>query len=127
MPSAIDYFLSTGIDEVRSATVQTLGDNGFRVTTLPDGNLVAERGSLGATVALGALAGSRFHVKFPVSFFTAPDGRTVVRLSRTAAAGAIKGGALGAARTAKAFDTTTAALHAAFSADGALTESLAQP
>lgn len=127
MPSAVDFFLSGDQGAARDLTVTALTDAGLRVSKTADGNLLAERGSLGMTVAFGALAGkSRFHVKFPVAFYAAPDGGLVVRISRDAGMGAVKGGAIGLNMTNNAFVDTTEAVRRTFEASGTLTNAVPQ-
>ena len=105
MPTAYDFHLHTSVENARAAVSRSLSDQGFQVAGTPNGSLLAKRGSLGLTLFVGALAGDKMHVTFDVQFLSDGDG-AVARLNRSVAAGAIKGGALGASRAADTFQNT---------------------
>jgi hypothetical protein len=120
MASVQDFFLTGDQATGRAATIEALTAQGFRATDLPNGNVTIQRGSLGKTLLLGALAGKNFHVSFIVEFFTSETGGLVVRLSRDIASGALKGGAIGAVKVDSIFTEISAALAAALSEKGLL-------
>ncbi len=95
------------------------------MSTTPDGNLVAARGSLARTLLLGAMAGKGFQVTFPAAFYSDPEGHLLVRLSRQLGTGALKGGVLGANMTNNAFVATGEQLTQHFTAAGILLSSVA--
>ena len=116
MPTAYDFHVAAPAGQARDVVSASLAEQGFEVSPTPNGSLIAKRGSLGVTLLIGALAGDKMHVTFDIQFFSDGDG-SVARLNRSVAAGAIKGGALGAARAADAFQNTAhklgVALHEA--------------
>jgi hypothetical protein len=118
-----DLFLSGEQQKARDVIVQSLSGQGFSLQQTPNGGLLAKRGSAGATILLGGLAGKNFQITFIVEFFSSDDGTLVARLSRNMAAGALKGGAIGANRTNNAFIDTANALVAATQAAGIFTRS----
>lgn len=102
MPAAYDFHIPTSIDAARDAVAHALTAQGFQVETSPNGSLIAQRGSFGLTMVVGALAGAKMHMRFDVQFFQ-NGGEAVARLNRSLAGGALKGGAIGASKTADAF------------------------
>ena len=116
MPTAYDFHVPASVDEARAAVTKSLSEQGFGVSVTPNGSVVAKRGSLGLTLFVGAMAGDKMHVTFDVQFFSDGAG-SVARLNRSLAAGALKGGALGASRAADTFQNTAhklgVALHEA--------------
>lgn len=126
MASSHDFFTLGDHDAARRLTVEALNSQGFTVTTTPAGGLLAKRGSTAATVWLGALAGKNFQVTLLVDFMVDHEGRLVVRLNRNMAGGAMKGGAIGAAKTDTAFQETANAIGAALHSAGALATSVPQ-
>jgi hypothetical protein len=102
MASSYDYFVSDSVEDARNRVAASIAAQGFQLQATPSGGLMASRGSKAKTVWLGALAGKDMHVRFDVQFFQDAD-RIVVRLSRDLAVGALKGGAIGASRTAEQF------------------------
>jgi len=126
MASAHDFFLLGDHDAARHLVASALQGQGFTVTATPTGGLLAKRGSTAATVWLGALAGKNFHVSFVVDFMVDQQGRLVARLNRNMTGGALKGGAIGAAKTNTAFEETANALGGALHQAGVLAESISQ-
>jgi hypothetical protein len=127
MATAHDFFLLGDHGAGRQLVVTALQNDGFAVTSTPTGGLLAKRGSTAATVWLGALAGKNFQVSFQVDFMVDQQGRLVARLHRNLTAGALKGGAIGAAKTDTAFQQTANAIAAALHQAGVLADSISQP
>ena len=127
MASAHDFFLLGDHDAARHLVASTLQREGFAVTATPTGGLLAKRGSTAATVWLGGLAGKNFHVSFVVDFMVDQQGRLVARLNRNLTGGALKGGAIGAAKMNTAFEQTANAISAALHQAGVLADSISQP
>jgi hypothetical protein len=120
-----DIFFSGEAQAAKDLVTRVLGEQGFAVTANPNGGLTAARGSAGMTALLGGLAGKNLQMTFFVEFFTGTDGSPVVRLSRNTAAGALKGGAIGAGRTNNAFVDVVNAVVAAAQAAGSYVNSVA--
>ena len=125
MASSYDFFILGDHEAGKAAVGTTLEGQGFAVTSTPSGGLLAKRGSTAATIWLGGLAGKNFQVTFIVEFFVDAQGQLVARLNRNMSSGALKGGAIGAAKTDTAFVQTADALGAALSNSGVLTNSIA--
>ena len=109
----------------KDLVVRVLGEQGFTTETNPNGGLTAKRGSAGATLLLGGLAGKNLQMTFFVQYFDGSDGSLDVRLSRNTAAGALKGGAIGASRTNNAFIDVVNAVAAAAQTAGSFVSSVA--
>jgi len=124
MAASYDYFITGDHTAARDLIADSLTEQGFTVEAAETGNFVIKRGSMGATVWLGAMAGKNFHVSFTVEFFVDPEGRLVARLNRNMANGVLKGGALGASKTDTAFVDTANTLAAALSDAGVLASTL---
>jgi hypothetical protein len=102
MPAAYDFHIPSPVDAARDAVAHALRAQGFEIEASPNGSLIAQRGSFGLTMVIGALAGAKMHMRFDVQFFQ-NGAETVARLNRSLAGGALKGGAIGASKTADAF------------------------
>ena len=102
MASSYDYFVSDSVEDARNRVAASIAAQGFAAQATPAGGIVASRGSRAKTIWLGAFAGKDMHVRFDVQFFQDGD-RIVVRLSRGLGGAALKGGAIGASRTADQF------------------------
>lgn len=122
MATAVDLVLSEDHNRSFQLVHDGLVAQGFEVTRTPSGGLLAKRGSLGATVLLGGLAGKKFHISFVADFMTGPDGRLVARLTRDMTSGALKGGAVGAAKTGTAFRETADGLAEQLTQAGMLSQ-----
>jgi hypothetical protein len=120
-----DIFISGDLEVAKQLVANTLATQGYVVTINPNGGFTAKRGSAAATALLGALAGNNLQMTFFVQFFTAPDGSLVSRLSRNTAGAALKGGAIGAARTSNAFADLANAVTAAAQGAGTFVHSIA--
>jgi hypothetical protein len=114
-----DFFISDTADGARNRVANALRGLGYELTATTSGGLLAQKGSTAMTVLFGALAGKGFHLSFEISFFTTEDA-AVARLSRNMAIGALKGGALGASKTATAFGIAANAIGTALHNDGVL-------
>ncbi|MFJ8894694.1 hypothetical protein ACIRCZ_08930 [Leifsonia sp. NPDC102414] len=126
MAKAHDFFIIGDHENGRRIVASALQSEGFAVTASPAGGLLAKRGSTAMTVLLGGLAGNNFQQTFLVDFMVDQHGRLVARLNRNMAGGALKGGAIGAAKTDSAFQQTANAIAAALHGAGALSDSVAQ-
>ena len=104
MASSYDYFVSDSVEDARNRVAASIAAQGFGVEGTPAGGFIASRGSKAKTVWLGAFAGKDMHMRFDVQFLQDGD-RIVVRLSRGLGGAALKGGAIGASRTADQFQT----------------------
>lgn len=126
MASAHDFFLLGDHEAAKQLVTSTLQAEGFTVTMTPSGGLLAKRGSAARTFWLGAMAGKNFQVSFLVDFMVDQQGRLVARLNRNMVSGALKGGAIGAAKTDTAFQETANAIAAAAHPAGILGDSISQ-
>ncbi|MEA5457256.1 hypothetical protein SPF06_21265 [Sinomonas sp. JGH33] len=124
MASSHDFFLHGDHAEGRQIIASTLTAQGFEVTPAPNNSLLAKRGSATLTALFGVLAGSKFQITFSIDFMVDNAGRLVARINRNMASGALKGGAVGASKTNRAFETTSNALASALSASGILANAL---
>jgi hypothetical protein len=120
-----DIYLSGDAQAAKDLVARVLGEHGFAVESNPNGGFTASRGSAGMTVLLGGLAGKNLQMTFFVEFLSATDGSEIARLSRNTAAGALKGGAIGASRTNNAFADVVNAVVAAAQAAGSYVNSVA--
>jgi hypothetical protein len=125
MASSYDFFISGDHDAAKTLIGDALTAEGFTITMNVDGGFHAVRGSTAATVLWGGLAGKKLHMAFDTQFFVDDKGQLVARLSRDLAVGALKGGAIGATKTANAFEATSHAVGTALTNAGVLTGSLA--
>ncbi|MFF2052832.1 hypothetical protein ACFVU2_14615 [Leifsonia sp. NPDC058194] len=126
MASAHDFFLLGDHEAAKQLVVSALQSEGFTVTSTPTGGLLAKRGSAASTFWLGAFAGKNFQMSFLVDFMVDQQGRLVARLNRNMAGGALKGGAIGAAKTDTAFQETANAIAAILHPAGILADSVSQ-
>ncbi|MET3566311.1 hypothetical protein SAMN04515691_2921 [Leifsonia sp. 98AMF] len=126
MPAAHDFILLGDHDAGRRLVASALEAQGFLVSATPRGGLLAKRGSIGMTLLLGALAGSKFQVTFLVELMVDAESHLVARLNRDMTAGALKGGAVGAAKVNRAFQETANAIHSALQRAGVLAVSVAR-
>jgi hypothetical protein len=125
MARSYDYFIAGDHEAGRRTIGQALEGAGYRVTVTPEGNFVAETGSLKATIWLGAIAGKNLHRRFEVQFFTNADGSLVARLVRDIGRAAIKGGAIGATVTSNSFADLAKVIGDALTGSQQLSGSLA--
>ncbi|GGF14564.1 hypothetical protein [Subtercola lobariae] len=100
--TAVDYFITGDHDSARNVLAAALRSQGFEVATSPLGGWSVTRGSVSATVWLGAFAGkSNQRLEYQMQFFDY-EGQLVARLNRTNGAGAM-GGVIGVSRSADVF------------------------
>lgn len=93
-----------GPDSQTVPTVIAIAEGlGYTATTPNPGRIKLERGSLNKTVVLGALAGKSFHISFTFDIGVDGYGNTWLRFDQDRALGAIKGGAIGYAKTKNAY------------------------
>lgn len=118
MAGQYDIRFSGDQHAAKDLVARVLGEQGFTVAAAPSGGLTAKRGSTGLTLLLGGLAGKNLQMTFSVEYLGAADGGLIARVSRSVAAGALKGGALGASRTNTVFGETINAIAATASAAG---------
>jgi hypothetical protein len=122
MASSYDFFVTEGIDATRARVTAALEAQGFTAEASPNGGLIATRGSATRTLLLGAFAGKGLHLRFDTQFFTGDDGRIIVRVTRDLASGALKGGIIGAAKTADAFTEFANGIGGSLDSAGVLAE-----
>ncbi|SKB00341.1 hypothetical protein SAMN06295879_2989 [Agreia bicolorata] len=125
MASSYDFFIAGDHDAAKTIIGNALTAEGFTITINTDGGFHAVRGSTAATVLWGGLAGKKLHMSFDTQFFVDDRGQLVARLKRDLAVGALKGGAIGATKTANAFEATSHAIGTALTNAGVLTSSIA--
>ena len=77
MAGQYDIFLSGDAQAAKDLVARVLGEQGFTTETTPNGGLTAKRGSAGATLLLGGLAGKNLQMTFFVQYF---DGSAGLRL-----------------------------------------------
>lgn len=116
-----DFFLTGDINTAKSLIEQALSSEGLAVTTTPTGGLSAQRGSMFATVMLGALAGKKMHMTFTVDYFQTNEGQMVARLALSTGSAMLKGGAIGISKANQALQTAASRIHAALTNASALT------
>ncbi|WGW10813.1 hypothetical protein LWF01_11870 [Saxibacter everestensis] len=102
-PTIYDFILSGDHGAVKAAIAGSFESLGYQVSQAPNGAMLASRGSNKKTIWLGALAGKDFAITMLVEFFQNDGGELVARVRRDATSGALKGGALGAAKANNAF------------------------
>lgn len=109
-----DLDIHTVADPVvaRDIVFGTFSSNQFTVTQTGEFTATVERGSKTATILFGALAGkSKQHLRYDVSFFTAPQGGTMVHLVSTTSGAAA--GVVGMNRERAAFALWQGTINAA--------------
>jgi hypothetical protein len=111
--SMIEFVLSGDHEAAKKVALDAVASQGFTATATDAWNFVLERGSNGLTIAFGALAGSRFYLKFQLGFSVDTDGNLVARLSRDSAGSALRGGVIGASKGAEVFQQVADAIGAA--------------
>lgn len=111
MASTYDFTLTGDPAVAQQAVLDALAGAGHRVSALQDGTLAVERGNGTATFWLGAMAGKNFHTRYSLQFFPV-EGGTVARFTRSGSLGALKGGAIGHAKTSDIFNEAARAIDA---------------
>lgn len=118
MATSTEFVLDGDPTAARDLVMATLTDAGFRIEDATPGWHKIVRGSAGRTALLGGLAGKGLHMSFLLGFGTDEQGRPTVRLDRDVATSALKGGALGASKTAEVYRQTVDAIGAATTSAG---------
>jgi len=114
-------FVTTGTpDEARDLVAGICGSEGYTASVTPNGSLLVSRGSAALTFWFGAMAASKFHLRFDLQFSTNEQQHAVVKLNRSLVGGMLKGGAIGAALTASKFQELASAVEIALSTQGRL-------
>jgi hypothetical protein len=116
--SQVTYFVSGDPTAARDILDQALAGNGFTLEYSDAWTGVAERGSKGATLAVGAFSGKSQHMRVFVSLASDPNGNTAVTVRSGTSGWAA--GAIGASRAAKAYKELFGSLGATFQSAGVL-------
>jgi hypothetical protein len=112
------FFVSGDQGAARTTVDNLLAQMGFTLKYHDLYSGVAERGSKGATIALGALSGKSQHMRVQLSFATDPHGNTAVTLrSDTTGAAA---GLIGVSRAKAAYAELFGTVRATFINAGVL-------
>ncbi len=112
---AVEFTVRGDAARAKATVVDALQARKFRFTWTGEWDGIAERGNKVANALLGALAQ---YFKVGVLIRTAPDGNGIIRLEKSSKG--YMGGAVGAHRTTKNFDTLQTDLQATFHAAGVL-------
>jgi len=112
-------FIVSGDSAIARNTVYSALENqGFKLTQIDDWSAAAERGSSGASIFLGALAGKKGrHVKLHVSCQSAPEG-TIITL--TQGTSGFSGGLIGMSQASAIYSDIYNAVGATFQNAGVL-------
>lgn len=111
----VEFHIDGDAAQAKATVVEALEARKFRLSWTSEWAGVAQKGSVVANVLLGALAQ---HFKFGVSVMTSPEGHGVIRLDKLSSGWL--GGALGARRTTKNFDSLKVELEQTFGNAGVL-------
>ncbi|ANJ28085.1 hypothetical protein [Agromyces aureus] len=76
---------------------------GYEATQPTAHSIKLERGNLSKTMLLGAMAGKNFHISFTFDIAVDEQGNTWLRFDQDGALGAVKGGAIGYAKSKNAY------------------------
>jgi hypothetical protein len=76
---------------------------GYAATQPTQSSIKLERGDLTKTLLLGAMAGKKFHISFTFDIGVDQYGNTWLRFDQDGALGAVKGGAIGYAKSKSAY------------------------
>ena len=105
----------------RDTVYAALTSQGFRLTPIDDWSADAERGSAGASIALGAFAGKKGrHVKLRVTCQSAPEGVVITLLQGTSG---FSGGLIGVSQASSIYSEIYNTVGAAFQNAGVLISS----
>ena len=109
------YLVSGDPSMARNTVYTALESQGFKLTQTDDWSAIAERGSAGASIWLGALAGKQGrHVILKVTCGTSPEGVVITLIQETSGA---SGGIIGVSQAADIYADIYNAVGLAF--DGA--------
>lgn len=120
MASTFTYVISGDHETGKGLVASSLEQQGFRISSTPNGGFNAERGNMTKTLLLGALSGKDFHVSFIVGFAADERGSLVATLHRNLGSGAVKGGALGASKVNSTFTAVAEQVRADLQQRGVL-------
>lgn len=113
MASQTEFLLSGDPAAAHRVVTDALTAQGFATEPYTNGWLKATRGSAAKTALFGGLAGNNLHITFLLFLGIDPEGRPTARLDRDLTMGALKGGAIGASKTAAVYVETRDAIGAA--------------
>ena len=112
------FIVSGDAFAARDTVYSVLTNQGFSVAQIDDWSARAERGSAGASIALGALAGKQGrHVKLNISCQSSPDGLVI---SLTQGTSGVSGGLIGMSQAEKIYSDIYNTVGAAFQNAGVL-------
>ena len=102
----------------RDTVYSVLANQSFNVTPIDDWSARAERGSAGASIAFGALAGKQGrHVILNISCQSSPDGLVISLMQGTSG---VSGGLIGMSQADKIYSDIYNTVYAAFHDAGVL-------
>ena len=111
----VEFFLVGDPTRAKATVAQALEARKFKVKWSGEWDATAERGNKIANVLLGAMAQ---YFKVDVNVRSAADGSSIVRIQKSSSGW--MGGAIGAVRTKKNFESLHAELDSTFRAAGVL-------
>ncbi|WP_394938007.1 hypothetical protein [Psychromicrobium sp. YIM B11713] len=120
MAASTELIIAGGLENSIPFVISSLKNAGFKASSTQPGVVKVERGSMGMTLAFGALSGSKFHVSFTFVFRIDEHGNSCFRFDSDGALGAVKGGAIGYAKTKKVFEEAINSIRVAASGNGIL-------
>ncbi|MGH3706352.1 MAG: hypothetical protein ACRDT9_17075 [Agromyces sp.] len=93
-----------GTDQQTVPVVISIAEGlGYEATQPSRSIIKLERGNLTTTLLLGAMAGKKFHISFTFDIGVDQYGNTWLRFDQDGALGAVKGGAIGYAKSKNAY------------------------
>lgn len=113
--NSVDFFVHGDAARAKATVIQALEARKFRITWAGEWDGVAERGNKIANALAGAFAQ---YFKVELNVRAAPDGTGVIHIEK--ASKGYMGGAVGARRTTKNFESLAGELEATFRAAGVL-------
>lgn len=116
---AVEFVVTGDANRAKATVIEALESRKFTLTWASDWDAVAQRGNKVAYALVGAFAQ---YLNFVVRIRTGVVGEGIIRLEK--ATKGYMGGALGAHRTTKNFDSLAADLERTFQAAGVLTQVL---
>jgi hypothetical protein len=119
MAATFDFTLSGDHGQAQQLVLGALAGIGHQAELRPDGTFSITRGSGTATFWLGAMSGKNFHTRYTLVFHPSEAGM-IATFTRAGSLGAIKGGAIGHAKTTNTFNEAARAIDAATRGAGIL-------
>lgn len=113
--NVVQFHVEGDAGNAKATVVEALAARKFKFSWRSEWSATAERGNKIVYAFLGALAQ---YFKVGVSVMTAPEGHGIIRIEKSSSGWL--GGALGAHRTTKNFDSLKAELEATFAQAGVL-------